>query len=71
MASILAQKHMDILRKKAGKKNGPGCFICRLILEDLETRGEITDGMLDYMGISMLPAKAKRRHLVLEGIRRR
>ena len=46
---------------------GPSCFLCRLIYEDLKANGKLTGYPLDYAGGAEFPVPGKIRHLELEG----
>jgi len=54
--------------RKLEVKDGIGCFLCSLILKDLEKNGKLTNYPLDYNGSSIFPRTGKESHLKLEGL---
>lgn len=55
-----------ILRAAAARRGR--CYLCRRIAEDLEANGALTTPEPDHDGHVRFPARAKTRHLRLEGI---
>lgn len=55
------------LRKKIPQGDGPGCFVCKLIVEDLDLHGKLTGYPLDAMGSPTFLRSGKIDHLRLEG----
>jgi hypothetical protein len=54
--------------RKILRERSPGCFLCRLIEEDLEKNGKLTDGEKSIDGSYQFPISGKKAHLRLEGI---
>jgi hypothetical protein len=54
--------------RKVLKARSPVCFLCRLIDEDLEKNGKLTDGERWIDGSYSFPVVGKKIHLRLEGI---
>lgn len=50
-----------ILKARIPVADGPGCFLCKWIYEDIEKNGNLT-GQRDF------PEAGKHRHLQLEGM---
>lgn len=50
-----------LLKDRIPVNDGPGCFLCKWIYEDLETSGNLT-GQRDF------PETGKYQHLKLEGM---
>ena len=46
---------------------GPGCHLCRWVLEDVKANGKLTGFPIDYAGGAEFPIPGKIRHLELEG----
>lgn len=46
--------------------DGPGCFCCRLIWEDLERHGKLTGYPFDFVGSGTYPVTGKVLHLAVE-----
>lgn len=46
--------------------DSPGCFLCRLILEDLEANGKLTGYPNDYNRDGIFPVKSKLAHIEIE-----
>ena len=46
---------------------GPGCLLCRWVLEDVKANGKLTGYPIDYAGGAEFPVPGKIRHLELEG----
>lgn len=55
------------LRRRAPVGDGPGCFLCSLILQDIEKNGKLTGYPLDSNGGATFPREGKIEHLRLEG----
>ena len=57
------------LRARVPVDEGPGCFLCKWILGDLEKNGTLTNGYPEICsdGKPMFPVEGKKKHLVLEG----
>lgn len=64
--SVRAVEVTQALRLKLTER-GPGCFMCRWILEDIELNGKLTGYPLDSGGGGEFPVPGKIRHLELEG----
>jgi len=58
---------MDALRKRIPDAQDRGCFMCRLILEDLSD-GKLTGALLDFFKNPGFPKSGMLAHLKLEGI---
>jgi hypothetical protein len=56
------------VRKRAPDAKGIGCFLCKLIHEDLERNPKLTGYPNDTNGASIFPRAGKIEHLKLEGI---
>lgn len=54
--------------RKILKERSPVCFLCRLIEEDLEKNGKLTDGDKQIDGSYSFPLVGKKAHLRLEGV---
>lgn len=55
------------LKSRVPVGGGPGCAPnCKLILEDLEKHGKLTDYPKDYNGASIYPVEGKILHLFVE-----
>jgi hypothetical protein len=63
----------DKLRARVPVGEGPGCWLCKLILEDLEKNGTLTKGYPEICtdGKPLFPVEGKTEHLYLEGFLRR
>ncbi len=59
---ILAQ-----LRARVPAAGGPGCFLCGLILKDIELHEKITGYPKDSNGADTFPRAGKLAHIRLEG----
>jgi hydrogenase maturation factor len=53
-----------LLKKRIPVNDGPGCFLCKLIYEDLEKHQKLTDKPEDRC----FPETGKYQHLKLEGM---
>ncbi len=62
--SALKDKLLDRVPKT---EDGPGCFLCKWILEDIAKNGKLTGYPKDYGGQSIFPDSGKEKHLALEG----
>lgn len=56
-----AERLKPLLKARVPVNDGPGCFLCKWILEDLETTGNLT-------GKREFPETGKLQHLKLEGM---
>lgn len=57
---------MGLLRKRVPDAAGTGCFLCRLIVEDFDQNGRLTDHPKDAMGKGCFPYDGKTFHIRLE-----
>lgn len=57
---------IGLLRKRATDASGKGCFLCRLIVEDFDQNGKLTDHPKDAMGKGLFPYNGKTTHIRLE-----
>ena len=55
-----------VLRSRIPEGSGPGCFLCRLIVEDYEKHGMLTDYPNDSNGKGTFPYQGKANHIRLE-----
>lgn len=58
---------LPLLKGRIPVDDGPGCFLCKWIHEDLEKNGSLTDYPKGSQG-GQFPASGKYRHLQLEGM---
>lgn len=56
-----------LLKARIPVNEGPGCFLCKWIHEDLEKNGHLTDYPMSYQG-GQFPISGKHMHLKLEGM---
>jgi hypothetical protein len=56
------------LQKRVPDANDVGCFMCRLILEDLKEDGRLTGAILDLHRQPVFTRSGQFAHLKLEGI---
>jgi hypothetical protein len=56
------------VRKRIPDAKGVGCFLCKLIYEDLERNPKLTGYPNDANGASIFPRAGKIEHLKLEGL---
>lgn len=67
---LRAPERQQILHKvstRVPQGDGPGCFLCKWIFEDLTKNGKLTDEPKEHSGAGMFPILSKTRHLELEG----
>lgn len=57
---------IDLLRKRMPNVDGLGCLLCRMIVEDYDEHGTLTDWPLDVNDKGLFPASGKRLHIELE-----
>ena len=62
------ERIVEQLRAKVPVGDGPGCFLCKWILEDLEKNGALTGYPIDFNGGGVFPRAGKILHLQLEGM---
>jgi hypothetical protein len=62
----LSPETKAMLEKKKVNKSGRGCFLCSLILKDVEKHDVLTDYPFDLTGKGQFPVKAKLDHVTLE-----
>lgn len=68
-----AAREMDLLKEKLKLRvpdaDGRGCYLCRLILEDLQKHGTLTKGYPEICidGKPLFPVEGKTEHMILEG----
>lgn len=58
---------MPLLKARIPVDEGPGCFVCKWIHEDLEKNGKLTDYPQGNMG-GEFPVTGKYSHLQVEGM---
>ena len=58
----------DTLQKRSPDSRGIGCYMCRLILEDLDDGGRLNGVLPDFHNHPDFPRKGELAHLKLEGI---
>ena len=71
MAEILREVERSdalrsFLRSRIPVGDGPGCFCCRLIVEDLESNDRLTGHPVDALGAGTYPVDGKILHLAVE-----
>lgn len=59
------EKVLPLLEKRIPVGDGPGCFMCKWIFEDLKKNGELTDYPKGSQG-GQFPAGGKILHMKLE-----
>lgn len=57
---------IDKLRMRIPDKAGVGCFLCRMIVEDFDQSGKLTDAPYDLNGKGTFPFSGKRDHIRIE-----
>lgn len=62
----LSDETKAVLEKKKVNKTGKGCFLCSLILKDVEKSGHLTGYPFDTVNQGQFPVKAKLEHIKLE-----
>lgn len=55
-----------VLRARIPDADSPGCFLCRLIVEDYDKHGTLTDYPNDSNGKGTFPRQGKADHVRLE-----
>jgi len=54
---------IDKLRRRIPTAQGVGCFLCKLIVEDFDKNGELTNGPKDFNGNGIFPHPGKIEHI--------
>lgn len=57
---------IDSLRVRIPDQAGVGCFLCRLIVEDFDLNGTLTNHPKDSNGQGIFPYQGKAEHIRLE-----
>lgn len=62
----LSDETLALLKKKKVNSSGKGCFLCSLILKDVEKNGHLTGYPFDHGNQGQFPVTGKLEHIKLE-----